>query len=196
MDRGRIVVMGASAGGLDPLREIVGALPRTFAAPVCVVMHTSAKSPGFLNHILARAGDVPVGWAEDCDPLRPGRVYLAPHDRHLLVEPGVLRLGHGPKEHHFRPAVDPLFRSAARVYGPGAIGVVLSGNLDDGVSGLQVIKQLGGVAIAQDPDDAQAPSMPLAATRDVEVDHILPAAGIAAVLVRLVAMEEVRSEAG
>lgn len=191
----RIVAIGASAGGLDPLREIVGALPGTFAAPVCVVMHIGAKSPGFLAHILAQAGDLAVGWAEDGEPLRPGCVYVAPRDHHLLVEPGVLRLGRGPKEHLFRPAVDPLFRSAAQAYGPGAIGIVLSGNLDDGVSGLKVIKQLGGIAIAQDPDEALAPSMPEAAVGDVEVDHVLPAAGIAALLVRLIAMDEVRSEA-
>ena len=187
MDGRRLVVIGASAGGLDPLREILGALPETFAAPVCVVVHTAPTSPGVMNEILSRAGDLPVGWAEDGERLRPGRVYLAPRDHHLLVEPGVLRLGHGPREHRFRPAIDPLFRSAAQVYGPGAIGVVLSGHLDDGVSGLGVIKQLGGIAIVQDPDDAQVPSMPLAAVREVAVDHIVPAADIAPLLVRTIA---------
>ena len=120
MDHRRIVVIGASAGGIDPLREIIGALPATFPAPVCVVLHTATTSPGFLKEILDRAGDLDVGWAEEGERLRPSRVCLAPRDHHLIVEPGVLRLGHGPKEHRFRPAIDPLFRSAAQVYGPGA----------------------------------------------------------------------------
>lgn len=187
MDQRRIVVLGASAGGLGPLREIIGALPSTFPAPVCVVQHTASMSPRLLDQILTRAGDLEAGWAEDGERLRAGRVHLAPHDRHLTVEPGVLRLGRGPKQHRFRPAIDPLFRSAAQVYGPGAIGVVLSGNLDDGVSGLRVIKQLGGIAIVQDPDEAQVASMPRTAVREVEIDYIVPAADIARLLIRLVA---------
>ncbi len=196
MDHRRIVVIGASAGGIDPLREIVGALPASFGAPVCVVLHSSTTSPGFLDEILARASGLEVGWAEDGERLRPGRVYLAPRDHHLLVEPGVLRLGHGPKEHRFRPAIDPLFRSAAQVYGPGAIGIVLSGSLDDGVSGLGVIKQLGGTAIVQDPDDAAVTSMPVTAIRDVDIDHVAPAAGIAPLLVRTIAEPPDQDRAG
>lgn len=196
MDHRRIVVIGASAGGIDPLREIIGALPATFAAPVCVVLHSATTSPSFLKEILQRAGDLEVGWAEEDERLRPGRVYLAPRDRHLIVEPGLLRLGHGPKEHHFRPAIDPLFRSAAQVYGPGAVGVVLSGHLDDGVSGLAVIKQLGGIAIVQDPDDAQCPSMPRTAVRDVDVDHVVPAVDIAQELLRAIAETPDRHRAG
>jgi two-component system chemotaxis response regulator CheB len=189
MDQRRIVVIGASAGGLGPLRDIIGALPATFAAPVCVVLHASSTSPGFLNQILARAGDLPAGWAEDGLRLQPGRVYLAPRDHHLLVEPGVLRLGRGPKEHRFRPAVDPLFRSAAQVYGPGAVGVILSGQLNDGSSGLRVIKRLGGTAIVQDPNDAVFPSMPAGALRSVGAgaDYVVPAAEIAPLLVRVTA---------
>jgi two-component system chemotaxis response regulator CheB len=187
MDSRRIVVIGASSGGLDPLREIIGALPARFPAPVCVVLHTSSASPGLLTDILAGAGGPDVMWAADGERIRPGRVYVAPHDHHLIVEPGILRLGRGPKEHRFRPAVDPLFRSAAQVYGPGAIGIILSGQLTDGVAGLAVIKQLGGVAVVQQPDEAAFPSMPSVALRDVEVDYVLPAAEMADLLVRVTA---------
>jgi two-component system chemotaxis response regulator CheB len=185
MGHRRIVVIGASAGGLDPLREIIGALPATFPAPVCVVLHTSPTSPGFLNEILARSGTMETAWAEDGTRLQPGRVYLAPRDHHLLVEPGVLRLGRGPKEHRFRPAIDPLFRSAAQVYGPGTVGVVLSGHLDDGISGLHVIRRLGGTVIVQDPDDAVFPSMPAGALRSVAADYVVRAGEIAPLLVRV-----------
>lgn len=187
MDHRRIVVIGASSGGLDPLREIVAGLPSTFAAPVCIVQHASPSSPGFLDNILRKAGELEVGWAEDGERLRAGRIYLAPRDHHLLLEPGTVRLGHGPRENRFRPAIDPLFRSAAQVYGPGTVGVVLSGNMDDGVSGLVVIKQLGGVAIVQDPDDALFPSMPLSALSKVGIDHVVPASEIAPLLGRVIA---------
>jgi two-component system, chemotaxis family, protein-glutamate methylesterase/glutaminase len=181
----RLVVVGASSGGIETLRTLVGGLPPDFAAPLCVVLHTSPQSSGVLDVILNRAGVLPVITPTDRERLQPGRIYVAPPDRHLLVEPGILRITRGPKENCFRPAIDPLFRSAAQVYGPAVIGVVLSGSLDDGTAGLRVIKQLGGMAVVQDPDDALFPGMPQSALRHVDVDYVLRVAELPALLVRL-----------
>ncbi len=180
-----IVVIGASAGGLEALRALAAALPADFAASVFVVLHTSAESPGMLAGILERAGPLPAVAAEDGERLRPGRIYVAPPDHHLLVEPGVVRATRGPKENRFRPAIDPLFRSAAQTYGPRVVGVILSGYLDDGTAGLWAVRQLGGTAVAQDPSDALVDSMPLSALRHVRVDYCLPLAEMAPLLVRL-----------
>jgi two-component system chemotaxis response regulator CheB len=181
----RIVVIGASAGGIRALRTVLGPLPRGFPAPVAVVVHTSPHSPGILDEILDRAGELPATHARDGEPLRDGHVYIAPPDYHMLVEPGLVRLTRGPRENRFRPAIDPLFRSAAQVYGPGAIGVVLTGDLDDGTAGLTVIKQLGGTAIVQNPADAAYPSMPRSALLHVDVDYVVPLVEIPALLVTL-----------
>lgn len=181
----RIVVIGCSSGGIEALRTIVQGLPASFGAPICVVLHTSPESPGILHAILARAGQLPAVAATTGLRIRDGHIYVAPPDQHLLVEPGVIGLSKGPRENRFRPAIDPLFRSAAQVYGAGAIGVVLTGNLDDGTSGLWTIKQLGGTAIVQDPRDALFPSMPLSALQQVEVDYVVPVQEIAPLLVRL-----------
>jgi two-component system, chemotaxis family, protein-glutamate methylesterase/glutaminase len=183
----RVIVIGASAGGLDALRTLTAELPDDFPSPICVVLHTSPQSPGILGGILARASRLPVRTPRSGEPLRPGRVYVAPPDRHMLLEPGLLRLTRGPRENRFRPAVDPLFRSAAQVYGPAAIGVVLTGNLDDGTAGLATIKQLGGVAIVQDPRDAQYPSMPSSALGVVDPDHCVPLGALAPLLASLAA---------
>ena len=148
-------------------------------------MHTSPESPGILDDILSRAGPLPAVMARNGERLRDGVIYVAPPDRHLLIEPGTVRVTKGPKEHRFRPAVDPLFRSAAQVYGPAVIGVVLTGNLDDGTAGLWAIKQLGGTAIVQDPDDAECPSMPTHALAHVDVDYIVPLAELAPLLGQL-----------
>ena len=141
-----IVVVGASSGGIEALRELVRGLPEDFAAPICVVLHTSPEAPGILDAILSRAGVLPAHNARDRERLRAGRIYVAPPDCHLLVEPGRVRVTKGPRENRFRPAIDPLFRSAAQIYGPGVIGVILTGNLDDGTAGLWAIKQLGGTS--------------------------------------------------
>jgi two-component system chemotaxis response regulator CheB len=180
-----IVVVGTSAGGVEALRALVGGLPADFPGSVFVVMHTAPDSPGVLAQILERSGPLPATNATNREPIRPGHIYVAPPDAHLLLEPGRMRLTHGPKENRFRPAVDPLFRSAAQVFGPRVVGVILTGGLDDGTSGLWAIKRLGGVAVVQDPDEAFMPSMPLSALAQVEVDHTLPLAGIPAVLARL-----------
>ena len=181
----QIVVIGASAGGIDALRVIAAGLPADFPAPICVVLHTAPQSPGVLHEILSRAGPLPATNPADGERIAPRHIYVAPPDHHLLVEPGKVRVTKGPKENRFRPAIDPLFRSAAQVFGPGAIGVVLTGSLDDGSAGLWTLKQLGGVAVVQDPLDALYPAMPQNAIEHVKVDHIVPIANMAALLVEL-----------
>lgn len=179
------MVIGTSAGGLEALRIIAAGLPADFATPVCIVMHTSPQSPGILHDILSRSGAVPAVTPRSGERLQPGRIYVAPPDYHLILEPGTLRITKGPRENRFRPAIDPLFRSAAQVYGPRAIGVVLTGNLGDGAAGLWTIQQLGGTTIVQDPHDALFPSMPLNALEYVNADHVVRLAEIAPLLVRL-----------
>src|SRR5262249_15338127 len=149
-------------------------LPKNFSGSLLVVMHTGSDSPGLLNLILQRLTALPVITPYDREPLRPGRVYVAPTDYHMLIEPERIRLSRGPKENRFRPAIDPLFRSSAQVYGPRVIGVILTGGLDDGTAGLWSIKQLGGITIVQDPSDAMFPSMPISALTYVKVDYKLP----------------------
>lgn len=180
-----IVVVGTSAGGVEALRALVGGLPEDFPGSVFVVMHTAPDSPGVLAQILDRAGKLPTANASNRERIKPGRVYVAPPDTHLLLEPGVMRLTRGPKENRFRPAVDPLFRSAAAVYGPRVVGVILTGGLDDGTSGLWAVKRLGGVAVVQDPEEAYMPSMPQSALEQVEADYKLPVAEMAPLLARL-----------
>ncbi|WP_019588506.1 chemotaxis protein CheB [Deinococcus apachensis] len=187
----RLIVIGASAGGTQPLIDLAAELPADFPAAVCIVTHIPAHSPSHLPQILTGAGPLPASHPRDGEPIRPGRLYCAPPDRHLLVEDGHLSVKQGPKENRSRPAIDTLFRSAGYSEGPGAIGVVLSGMLDDGTSGLWTIKRFGGTAIVQDPADAEYDSMPLSAMTQVKVDHIVRAADLSALLVRL-APEPVR----
>jgi two-component system, chemotaxis family, protein-glutamate methylesterase/glutaminase len=184
----RVVVVGASSGGIDALTQLAAALPAEFPAAVCVVLHTSPQSPGVLDGILDRAGPLPARAVRGGERPQPGHIYVAPPDRHLVLEPNRLRLTKGPRENRFRPAIDPLFRSAAQVYGPAAVGVVLTGNLDDGTAGLWAIKQLGGVAIVQDPADAAYPAMPQSAINHVRVDHVVPLQTVAPLLARVVSM--------
>jgi two-component system chemotaxis response regulator CheB len=186
----RLITIGASAGGLDALKQITVDLPADLAASVLVVQHVGSH-PSVLPQILGAFGPLSVSHAQDGEPLREGHIHVAPPDRHLLVEGECLRLFHGAKEHHARPAIDPLFRTAAQAHGPGVIGVVLSGMLDDGTAGLQAIKERGGIAIVQDPSDALEPSMPASAIRHVSVDHVVPASRIARLLAGLTAPKEV-----
>jgi len=165
--------MGASAGGVEALSTVLAELPRDLRAAVLVVLHL-ARGRSMLPEILSRASRLRAIHPEDGDSLEYSKVYVARPDHHLIVEPGKVRVVHGPTENGCRPAVDPLFRSAARVYGPRVIGVVLTGALDDGTAGLAAVKEAGGVAIVQDPDEAFAPSMPNSARALVAVDHILP----------------------
>lgn len=182
-----IIVIGASAGGIEALRTVFGALPRDFAASLFVVLHVSPDSPGVLARILDEAGPMPATYAARGERFEPGRIYVAPADQHMLIAPGKIELTRGPRENRFRPAVDPLFRSAAQTYGPRVVGVILTGGLDDGTNGLWTIKQLGGTAIVQDPAEALAPSMPLSALQHVRVDHTVRIAELAPLLVRLAA---------
>ena len=184
-----IIVVGASAGGIEALRVLVSGLPDDLPAAIFVVLHTSPESPGMLAEILARVGTLPAVNAQDGARIEHGRIYVAPPDRHLLIEPRVLRVTRGPKENRFRPAVDPLFRSAAQTYGPRVIGVILTGYLDDGTAGLWTIKQLGGTTIVQDPDEALVPFMPQNALAHVKVDYCLLLEEIAPLLVRLTTEE-------
>lgn len=180
-----IIVVGASAGGIEALRVLTGALPADLSASLFIVVHTSPEAPSMLADIFNRSGKLPATYATDCDRIQKGKIYVAPPDRHLLIEPNRLRVTHGPKENRFRPAVDPLFRSAAQTYGPRVAGVILTGYMDDGTAGLWTVKQLGGTAIVQDPSDALVPYMPLNAVTHVEVDYCLPLREIAPLLVQL-----------
>lgn len=176
-----IIVIGASAGGVEALSLVVARLPRDIRAAVMVVLHVS-RGRSVLPEILTRAGRLPATHPGDGDALEYGKIYVAPPDHHLIIEPGRVRVVHGPTENGCRPAIDPLFRSAARVYGPRVVGVVLTGALDDGTAGLAAVKEAGGLAIVQDPDEAFAPSMPRSARALVDVDHVLPLAEIGVLL--------------
>lgn len=180
-----IIVIGGSAGGIDALRELTQRLPAALPAAVLVVIHSHPSSPGYLPEILSRGGPLPVRHAANDEPLMPGQIYVAPPDRHLVIERDRMRLTHGPKENRSRPAVDPLFRSAAYFHGPRVIGVVLSGMLDDGTAGLWAIKDRGGLAVVQSPDEAQFRSMPASALSQVDVDYQARAAEIGPLLGRL-----------
>ena len=180
-----IIVVGASAGGFEALKILVGNLPKDFAASIFIVWHMSPNIRGVLPQVLNRAGTVHAAHAYDNEPILPNRIYVAPPDRHLLVEAGRVRVTKGPKENRFRPAVDPLFRSAAHAYNNRVIGVVLSGALDDGTAGLWTIKHRGGLAVVQNPMDAEVPSMPENALRQVAVDYSVPVSEMAELLVRL-----------
>jgi len=180
-----LIVMGASAGGVEALMRLMAALPADLPAAVCVVLHMPPQSSSHLAEILLRAGLLPVTQAQDGEPLARGHVYVAPPDRHLMVEAGRIRCTRGPRENRVRPAIDPLFRSAALAYGPRVIGVVLSGALDDGTAGLYAIKQRGGFAVVQDPADALIPNMPQSALEYIAVDYCVPVSEMGELLVRL-----------
>jgi two-component system chemotaxis response regulator CheB len=187
MDRSydHVVVIGASAGGVTALLQISEALPGPFPAPVCIVQHIGGN-PSLLPELLRYRGANHAVHGEDGQHLSTGTLHVAPPDRHLLLEGGTLRLTHGPKENHARPAIDPLFRSAAASHGTRVIGVVLTGQMDDGTAGLKAIKDCGGTVIVQDPDTALEPEMPRSALENVAVDHCVPLQDIASLLVRLV----------
>jgi two-component system chemotaxis response regulator CheB len=180
-----IIVIGASAGGVNALETLVADLPADLPATVIVAMHLAAGTPSILPEILSRAGPLPAVHPRDGETYRRGTIYVAPPDHHLLVRNGSLRLTRGARENLHRPAIDPLFRSAAVAHGPSVIGVILTGALDDGTAGLSAVKRCGGTAIVQDPADAPHPSMPASALKNVAVDHCVPVSGMAALLARL-----------
>jgi two-component system chemotaxis response regulator CheB len=180
-----IIVVGASAGGVEALRDLVQRLPSDLPAAVLVVLHVAPDHNSVLPRILSGAGPLPAEHAKNGESLEPGRIYVAPPDRHLVVDDGVVRLSRSAPEGGHRPAVDTLFRTAARFHGARVVGVVLSGALDDGTAGLVAVKQRGGVTVVQDPDEALCSDMPRSALSNMKVDHCLPIAGIAALLDKL-----------
>ncbi len=182
-----IVAIGASAGGVGALKQLAAALPADYPGALFVAMHISPDARSELPGILARAGALPAVHAQDGMAIEAGRFHVAPPDRHLLVEPGFVRVVCGPRENRHRPAIDPLFRSAAWAYGPRAVGVVLTGQLDDGTAGLWAIKSCGGTAIVQDPDTAAYPEMPSNAMSLNVVDHCVALDAMAPLLMRLAA---------
>jgi two-component system chemotaxis response regulator CheB len=182
----RIIVVGASEGGVTALRALFAALSEGLPAAVFVVLHIGAHDSE-LPAILNRTGPLPAGEPKDGEAILAGRVYVAPPDRHMIIAEGVIRLTKGPRENFARPSIDPLFRSAAEEFGPAVIGVILTGGLNDGTAGLYEIKRRGGVTIVQDPDDAANPSMPLSALRHVAIDHCTPLAMIPRLIEREVA---------
>jgi two-component system chemotaxis response regulator CheB len=167
-----IIVVGCSVGGVEALQKVVGGVSAGFPGSLFVVLHIAPETYSVLPNILSRAGKLPASHAVDGELIRHGHVYVAPPDHHLILEDGRMRLTRGPKENRHRPAIDPLFRSAARSCGPRVIGVVLTGALDDGTAGLMCIKNYGGLAIVQDPEEAFCPSMPHSALENVDVDHV------------------------
>jgi two-component system chemotaxis response regulator CheB len=181
-----LVVIGASAGGVEALKRLVADLPADLPAAVCVVLHIAPTSSSALAGILDRAGRLPCSPAIDGEPLRAGHIVVAPPDHHLIVEDGRARLTMSARENGHRPAVDTLFRSAAAARGDAVVGVVLSGTRDDGAAGLAVIKSRGGVAVVQDPDDALYAGMPTSALANVQVDAVAPIELIGRSIVSLV----------
>ncbi len=165
-----IVVVGPSVDGIPALKQMLAGLPATLDAAIFVVRHGDA-SDGQLVDILSSGTLLSIDRARDMEPIVPGKVYIASSDRHMLVESGHIRLVRGPRENSARPAIDPLFRSAALAYGTRAIAVVLSGQLDDGTAGLLAMKDRGRTAVIQDPTDVTLPSMPKSAEAHVAVDY-------------------------
>jgi two-component system, chemotaxis family, protein-glutamate methylesterase/glutaminase len=180
-----ILVIGASAGGVEALTQLVRNLPEDLPAAVFVVLHVGAAS--HMADILGRAGPLPAAHAKSGEPIEPGRIRIAPPGLHMLLHDGHVLLRRGPRENLARPAIDPLFRSAACTFGGRVIAVVLTGALNDGTAGLRAVKRCGGIAVVQDPDDAAVPDMPLSALRHVAVDHTVPIAAMGELLLKLTA---------
>ena len=185
MKRSPLIVIGASAGGVSALRLLVAGLGPDLAAPILIVLHIGAHR-SLLPEVLMTKGLL-VKHAEEGEPILPGHIYIAPSDRHMQIIGGCVQLNRGPKENWARPAIDPLFRSAAQSHGPAAIGVILTGQINDGTLGLGEIKRRGGITVVQDPNEADYPEMPRSAAANVEIDYCLPLAEIPGLLIRLIA---------
>jgi two-component system chemotaxis response regulator CheB len=180
-----IVVIGTSAGGVEALTQLATRLPSTLPAALFAVLHIG-RTRSMLPEILSRSSPLPVVHPADGDPIQHGRIVVAPPDFHMTLEADRIRLIHGPAENGARPAIDPLFRSAADVFGDRVVGVILTGALDDGVAGLVHVKQAGGLAVVQDPHEAAMPGMPQAALRHVDADYVAPLHDIPRILARVV----------
>ena len=180
-----IIAIGASAGGVEALVSLVHGLPADLPAAVFIVLHTSPHSSSKLPELLARRTSLAVAHATHGAPVERGRIYVAPPDYHMELRGDRVELTHGPRENHTRPAIDPLFRTAAAEYGDRVVGVILSGMLGDGVMGLEIIKERGGMVVVQDPNEALLSDMPRRAINAVQVDHVLKVAEMPGVLSRL-----------
>ena len=172
---------------MEAITRLIGALPADINAAIFVVLHIPPEGPSILPTLISRAGKLPALHPQDHTPIEWGKVYVAPPNHHLIIEEGIVRIVRGPRENRARPAIDPLFRSAALTYGSAVIGVVLTGSLDDGTAGLLAIKRRDGITVVQDPSGALYPSMPRSAIAHVDVDHITPLVDIPALLMQLVA---------
>jgi two-component system chemotaxis response regulator CheB len=180
-----IIVMGASFGGLAAYTELTRRLPADLPASIFLVQHMTPNHRSLMAEILSRSSPLPAVQPADHDPYRPGHIYTAPSDHHLLIKNEHIRVVQGPRENGFRPSIDALFRSAAAAHTTRVTAVLLTGYRDDGVSGLDAVKRCGGTLIVQDPEEAEAPVLPLNAIRRLPVDHILPLAQIAPKLIEL-----------
>jgi len=185
MQTRNIIVIGASAGGVTALKELVGSLPAEFKGSIFIVLHIPAYSESRLPSILSKAGPLPALHPRDGDSIEPGKIYIATNDHHLILDKNKIVVRRGPKENRFRPSIDALFRSAAYVYGSQVIGIILSGMLNDGVSGLWTIQQHGGITIIQDPNDADQPQLPENAQEYVDADYIVSALDMAPLIAGL-----------
>ena len=185
MENEKVIVIGASTGGFEVIKSIISQLPPDFVTPIFIVWHMSPDIQGIMPHVLNKLNTISASNAVDGETIQSNHIYVAPPDHHMIIEKGVIKVSRGPKENLFRPAIDPLFRSAALAYGNRVTGIILSGALDDGSSGLWHIKTHGGIAVVQDPNDAEASSMPQSAMRAVKVDYCVPAADLPALLTEL-----------
>jgi two-component system chemotaxis response regulator CheB len=188
-----VIVIGASAGGVQPLKDLLQVLPPDFPATVAIVLHRSPYYETQLPLVLGRHALLSVLEPADRDPVLSGAVYVAPRDQHMIFEDGLVRLSRGAREHHTRPAIDPLFRSAAERYGPRVVGVLLSGKGSDGVSGLIAIKKVGGVSLVQHPGEARFQKMPCTAIAEDDVDAMLTIDELAVALAALARGEAVEA---
>ncbi len=180
-----IIVIGASAGGIIALVEFLKCVPKDFEGYIFVVQHLSPFSPSVLPQILSRVGPMKAVHPQDGEVMKKNTIYVAPPDHHLLLDRDSISVKKGPKENRFRPSIDALFRSAAYSYGPRVIGVVLSGLLDDGTSGLWSVKRHNGLCVIQDPEEAEFPNMPLNVMEYVEVDHCVRICDMGPLVARL-----------
>lgn len=181
-----IIVVGASAGGVEALSQMAEKLPPGLPASLFVVCHFPPGETSILPELLSRAGPLLATHARDGEPYHPGHIYIAPPDYHLLLQNGRMQVAHGARENGHRPAIDPLFRTAARVHGRRVIGVVLTGALSDGVAGLMAVRAEGGIGVVQDPADARVASLPQNAWSIAGADYVVPLARIAPLLSELV----------
>jgi two-component system chemotaxis response regulator CheB len=181
-----VILIGGSQGGIVAVKTLLAGLPAGFRAAIAITIHRSATFVSVLGEVLAAHSKLPVIEPRDGQLFEPGLVYLAPQDRHLLLRGGAVRLDRGPKHHFVRPAIDLMFASGADEYGPRVIGVLLTGNLSDGVAGLVSISERGGLSLVQDPAEAEAPSMPRNAVVYDDVDAMFKVDAAAKVLAKLV----------